>query len=206
LQEREIDVIAERESILALLDASHGIMDWKMRGMILMGVGSGMRLGEMRGLRWKNIKHPGTAPELRTIRIVESWPVNGNEGELPKTGRSRSVLYPRLLGDWFHKNRHRGTMEELVYGKTDSADLLQMLTRRCYRAGFSVAANFQSLRHTFASQLLTYGYPLEWVADQLGNTPEVARRHYAKHIDPWRRPTTVPEGMNPTDIIFTGGE
>jgi integrase len=96
-------------------------------------------------------------------------------------------------------------MEELVFGRTDSRDLLKMLTRRCYHAGFPHSATFQALRHTFASHLLTYGYPLEWISDQLGNSPDTCRKHYAKYLDPWRRPVKVRAGCNPTDLILGDG-
>jgi integrase len=206
---REIDAIANRDSILALVKEcqrdNHCDSGWKIEGIVLLAVGSGLRLGEIRGLRWASIKHPTTPSEFRTIAVVESWPTNGREGELTKTGKPRAVLYPTIFGEWYERNRHRGMMQDLVFSKTRGEDLLRALGRRCVRAGFSHPATFQVLRHTFASHMLTLGYPLEWVSDQLGNSPEVARRHYAKYLDPWRRPEPVPAGMNPTDLIFCGG-
>lgn len=39
-----------------------------------------------------------------------------------------------------------------------------------------------TMRHTFASRLLTAGAPIELVARQLGNTPSACKKHYARII------------------------
>lgn len=38
-------------------------------------------------------------------------------------------------------------------------------------------------RHTYISQMLTAGMPVEWISKQTGTSPEMIRRRYGKWID-----------------------
>lgn len=198
---KEIAVIPDRASVKALLDAIPK-REWQVHGAVLLGVGSGLRLGEIRGLRWGHIAIPSNPPEDRILSISESWPLFGGPGEPTKTGRARRVLYPAEFARWWARNRQRGTAEDLVLDATGYETIKNGLFRASARAGLATRATFQVLRHTFASHLLTAGYPLEFVSEQLGNTPEVARKHYAAFLKPWERPRAVPPDCNPTDLLF----
>lgn len=197
----EIDTLG-KEAIHALLS------DSERRGLnvfpaLLLAIGSGLRLGEIRGLRWKHVSDCHLPAGLRLLHIKESWPVAGDVGEIPKTGASRYVLYAELFRSWARE--HRDLDEALVMGKTDPRNMLTSLSKLAIDVGIVGNVNWLTLRHTFASQLLTNGFPIDWIAAQMGNTPSVCAKHYARFIDPWRRPVAVPDGMCPMDTIFDPG-
>ena len=59
------------------------------------------------------------------------------------------------------------------------------------------------LRDTFASQLVTAGIPVKYVATQLGDTVMTTDRHYGRWVAPegYRNPVQVADGELPCDLL-----
>ncbi len=116
---------------------------------------AGLRMGELRGLRWRDVDFPRSA-----IRVRASYA----EGELsvPKSGKVRSVpmvdeVAQRLarLGEreWFVGD------DDLVFGEVDGNWLNDDRLRRRYEAALKAAGlrrlRFHDLRHVFGSLAIT---------------------------------------------------
>lgn len=62
--------------------------DFRWHAMIVLGLNTGMRVGEMRGLQWK---HYTCENGLWELNIVQSVPMQGNKVQTTKTGAFRKV-------------------------------------------------------------------------------------------------------------------
>ena len=157
-----------------LLKAADG--EW--RTMILVGLRTGLRFGELIGLRWQDV-------DLVAGRImVRQNIVRGIVGT-PKSGHAREIP----LGDDVQKalksQRHlRGPLvfcdiggEEFTTGEPRYA-----LERICKLAGLR-QIGWHVLRHTFASHLAMRGAPLKAIQDLLGHATIQMTMRYA-HLAP----------------------
>ena len=139
---------------------------------------TGMRLGEVLGLRWDDLDF-----EAGTILVQRSMAENG-QSATPKSGHSRRVdLSPQLaktlrrlsMGRAERMKRHRWTrVPPWVFCSRSGEPLgpqhVRHLFGRVVKAA-SLPEHFtpHCLRHTFASLLLQQGESPQWVQEQLGN-------------------------------------
>lgn len=65
--------------------------------------------------------------------------------------------------------------------------LPQAFSRKWKHAGRGTPASLHGLRHSLGSLLLGSGHPVTEVAAQLGHTPEVLQRVYARDLDEGKR-------------------
>jgi integrase len=72
----------------------------------------------------------------------------------------------------------------------------QAFSREWRHAGLNPAASLHSLRHSLGSLLLGSGHPVTEVAAQLGHTPEVLQRVYARDLDEGKRIGRVSATVN----------
>ncbi len=146
--------------------------------MILVALRTGLRQGELLGLRWEDV-------DLVAGRItVRRNIVRGRVGP-PKSGKPREVpLSPETLGSL---KSHRHLRGELVFCDLGGRPLTKgeckhPLWSTCKRAGLR-RIGWHVLRHTFASHLVMRGAPLKAVQELLGHATITMTMRYA-HLAP----------------------
>lgn len=168
----------------------------EQRAAFAIAIFAGLRLGELAGLRWEDVRL-GDYPH---VLVRRSW-----GGALKTRSSNRTVdLIPRahdeLSAWWEHRGRPttglvwpspRGRVYARGY---DWGWESKPTARVCYlgwrrRAGITRHVRFHDLRHTCASHLVmgTWGHawPLEWVQRLLGHTSVTVTERYG-HLDPRR--------------------
>lgn len=152
-----------------LVDAAKGDGMWG--AMIFTALRTGLRMGELRALRWQDV-------DLVARKLVVRRSVAKNDIGTPKSGRSREVdLSPELV---CALKVHRHLRSELAFCHETGRMLTENeckhpLWRACKRAGLR-EIGWHTLRHTFASQLVMRGAPAQGRA----GTPR-SRRHPHDH-------------------------
>jgi len=146
--------------------------------MILVAMRTGMRMGELLGLRWVDV-------DLSAGRIyVRQSYVKGHCG-LPKSGKPREIP----LGDDVIEalGAHRHERGPLVFcdaaGNVLTAGLLGWPLKRAVKRAGLRAIGWHVLRHTFASHLAMRGVPLKVIQELLGHASIVTTMIYA-HLAP----------------------
>lgn len=157
-----------------LLDAAPG--EW--RTMILVALRTGMRHGELIGLRWEDV-------DLVAGRVVvRQNVVNGKVGT-PKSGKPREIPLGIEVRTALKEHRHlRGP---LVFCHMSGAllgvvDTRLPLWRACKKAGLR-QIGWHALRHTFASHLVMRGASIKAVQELLGHSSIQMTMRYA-HLAP----------------------
>jgi len=159
-----------------LLAATASEPEW--RCMILVALRTGMRQGELLGLRWEDV-------DLVAGRImVRQNRVRGLVGS-PKSGKPREIP----LGDEVLATlkEHRHLRGELVFCDLGGRPLTKgeskwPLWRACKKAGLR-RIGWHVLRHTFASHLAMRGAPLKAIQELLGHSTIAMTMRYA-HLAP----------------------
>lgn len=147
-------------------------------GMIMTGLHTGMRIGELRALRWKDINFKTS--KIRVSRSdymgIEGEPKNGLSRTVPMNASVRSALKGILhLGEYVFSRAPKGT-KYTYWGCKDA------LERLCEEANLN-GVGWHTLRHTFASHLVMAGTPLSVVQALLGHLDLKMTQRYA-HLTP----------------------
>jgi integrase len=164
------------EQIPSLLQAVDGS---QLELPVLIAVGTGMRLGEVLGLRWQDVDlEDATARVRQTLQITMQF-------DTPKSHRStRSLTLPGFL---VHDLRsHRKTQNErrlllgeswrdldLVCERGDGLPLRPDTISKQFRTATKAAGlniTFHGLRHTHASLMLSAGADLKVTSARLGHS------------------------------------
>jgi integrase len=157
-----------------LLKAAHG--EW--RTMILTALRTGMRHGELIGLRWEDV-------DLVAGRIVvRQNVVNGKIGT-PKSGKPREIPLGIEVRTALKEHRHlRGPLVfcSMSGGLLGVVDTRLPLWRACKKAGLR-QIGWHALRHTFASHLVMRGASIKAVQELLGHSSIQMTMRYA-HLAP----------------------
>jgi len=158
------------EEAARLLEGSSGM--W--RTMILVGLRTGLRHGELMALRWQDV-------DLVAGRLMVRQAVCRKKIDTPKNGRSREVP----LSDETIRalKTHRHLRGEYVFcleaGQHFTHDACKWpLWASCRRAGLR-PIGWHTLRHTFASHLVMRGAPLKAVQELLGHSDITMTMRYA---------------------------
>lgn len=151
--------------------------DW--RPMILLGLRTGLRQGELLELRWNDVDlFKGLLRVRRSIWKGQITTPKGGKGrDVPLSNEACTML--RAL-----PSRFSG---QLVFPGNDGAHLTKSqcrhpLWRACKRAGLR-RIGWHVLRHTFASHLAMRGAPLKAVQELLGHSTIEMTMRYA-HLSP----------------------
>lgn len=148
------------------------------RTMILVGLRTGMRQGELLGLRWEDVDFVAGRITVRQayVRNRLGPPKSGKAREIPLSGEAFAALKAQ---------RHlRG---ELVFSDLGGRVLTKgeckhPLWSTCKRAGLR-RIGWHVLRHTFASHLAMRGAPLKAIQELLGHATMTMTMRYA-HLAP----------------------
>lgn len=171
---QRLDFLSPVES-RKLVQASANEPVW--RDMLLMALRTGMRLGELCGLQWRDVDFQ------RKILTVQRSLVRGVLGT-PKNNRIRHIPLTEDLCRSIYERRNKHTFvfhqpngDPLSDGMGENA-----MRRACKKAGIRYIG-WHTLRHTFASQLVSEGIPLNAVQELLGHSSIVMTMRYA-HLAP----------------------
>ena len=164
------------DEIPALLKAVEGS---QLQLPTLIALGTGMRLGEVLGLRWQDVDlETATASVRQTLQITMQF-------DTPKSHRStRSLTLPGFLRDALraHKkvlNERRLLLGEswhdldLICERGDGQPLRPDTISKQFRVAMKAAGldiTFHGLRHTHASLMLAAGADLKVTSSRLGHS------------------------------------
>jgi integrase len=185
-------------------------------GTLLLVFFTGMRTGEVHGLKWRWVDF-----ERRLILVRESI-VLGEEDDLKTEGSMRDIQMNQMVYDALAALRRAAT-EDSVYvfgnraGKPiDNKNFITRIWNPLLRhLGLALRRPYQ-MRHTAATLWLAAGESPEWIARQLGHTStEMLFRVYSRYVPNLTRqdgsaferllrqhlelPARVPSGVSPSD-------
>lgn len=157
------------------------------RGLLLFALRTGLRLGELRALRWQDLNLAGRKLVVRRA----AW--NSTIGS-PKGGRPREVPLSEELLEMLRALDRSASQSALVFGHPSGRmynrnEMKWPLWRACKTAGVR-RIGWHVLRHTFASQLVMRGVPLKAVQELLGHRDIRTTMRYA-HLSPKSRRDAV---------------
>lgn len=142
---------------------------------------TGLRSGEVIGLRWLNVTD-------RQIRVEENVRLGRRKGPKTEQGRRSLALLEPALEILQSMQLNPPQPESPVWCRTGGKDwheakaLARAFRRACTTAGVRYRYPYQ-LRHTFASWALSAGEPPIWVAHYMGHTDVMMIfKHYGKWI------------------------
>lgn len=170
----EFDFLGFDEAAALILGADEGC--W--RAMVLTGLRTGMRLGELIGL-----DRPGVDFDAGVIRVHQSY-VRGVLGS-PKNHKGREIpMSPALrkeLRSWMNTHRFKPVFTETGH-RLEKGQCKWPLWRACKAAELR-RIGWHVLRHTFASHLVMRGVPLNTVRELMGHSTIAMTERYA-HLAP----------------------
>ena len=180
---------AHRFDFLTFEEADYLIAtaDGELRTMILIALRTGLRLGELRGLRWEDVDLP--AGRIRVAQSIVYVKRKGEPGRdvvtTPKSHKAREVPLSDEARAALHAHRHsRGP---LVFCDADGAPVafqpVQRALRKVLRQARLRTMGWHALRHTFASHLTMRGVPLKATQELLGHASITVTMRYA-HLMP----------------------
>lgn len=181
LQDFDFLDFGEAERLIAA--AAH---DSEWSAAIVLAIKTGMRLGELRALRWESIDFAKSQ-----VTVCRSLWKSKHEGT-PKNGKNRTIDLTASAVAALKAHRHlRGARVFLrLDGKDYSeADWYAALRRAYKRAGLR-EIGWHCLRHTLASHLVMRGETLKVVSEILGHATITMTNRYA-HLAPGATRTAV---------------
>ena len=145
--------------------------------MIFFAMRTGLRIGELRELRWEDIN-------LDAGRVLVRRSIVYGVIGTPKSGKERIVPLSQETLERLHAHRHDN---DLVFCQSNGSHLA---SDACYRALQSACRTvglrrfgWHVLRHTFASHLAMRGVPLKVIQELLGHATIQMTMRYA-HLSP----------------------
>lgn len=170
----------EAEAMLRTLSASEVLAStsfaW-LRDWVVFGLGTGLRPGEQRDLRWSDVRL-----SERTVR-VRGTKTKGSARVVPVAGEALAVLKRRNLARQDEGNGRvftgaRGGPVEMRY-------LSKRLQSLAESADVPKNVTAYSLRHSYGTRMAGAGVPLLDLARIMGTSVAMIERHYG-HYDPAR--------------------
>jgi integrase len=146
-------------------------------GMILVALKTGLRLGELRGLKWEDIDwQNGTLTVKRAVYRFHIVP--------PKSNRERTIPLIKEVWDLLYKKKHKnGYVFTIRDGEPmRNTNCRYKLYKVCDLAGLR-RIGWHVLRHTFASHLVQAGASVKAIQELLGHTDIRTTMRYA-HMSP----------------------
>jgi integrase len=142
----------------------------------LTALRTGLRQGELIGLRWDDIDWSG---RFLTVRRT----IYRKEAKIPKSGKTRRVDMSDQLMSILRDHKRAATAAALKAGKSLPAYVFTTRNQtpfepswirdvfgKCLKASGLRAVPFHALRHSFASALIGNGAPLAYVMAQMGHS------------------------------------
>jgi len=145
---------------------------------------TGLRLGELIALRWRDVDWTASAIRVRSSYVL-------GEFGTPKSKRSlRSVpMADEVAGELERYSKANGELREeaLVFadprhgGPLDKAAVLRRLRKSLRAAGLDEAHRFHDLRHTFGTAMAAAGVPMRTLQEWMGHRDIETTQRYADY-------------------------
>lgn len=169
-RDRVIDS-TEYDRLLAAVDQKQGA---HMRPIIILAFETGMRLGEVVGLRWADVDH-----DRHMVRLSRTK--NGEPRNVPLSESAE-----RALADWSRRKDWSRRESTHVFPSTVSdrptSNVSAAFARLVKRAKV-VGVRFHDLRHTFCTRMVERGTDLITLADITGHKTLAMLRRYSHPSD-----------------------
>lgn len=184
-----------REELRAFLD---GVRGDRLFAAWLLAATTGMRRGELLGLRWSDVDLEAGTVSVRQIRTVARYSVltvapktdKGTrtialDGETAAGLRAHRVAQMEerlLLGPGYRND------EDLVFTRPDGTPihperLSSMFRQLCRRSGLP-AVRLHDVRHSYVTALLAAGVPLKVVSQRVGHASPMVTMTIYQHVLP----------------------
>lgn len=154
------------------------------RAMYLTAAQTGLRLGELRGLRWRDVDWTASRIRVRQNFVLGQF-------DSPKSRRStRSVpLVDSLAGELERLYQGSGFQDDddLVFAHPSTGAPIHKATiyarykKALAAAGVDEAHRFHDLRHTFGTSMAAAGVPLRTIQEWLGHKDITTTQRYADY-------------------------
>lgn len=154
---------ATQEEIEALLDATD---DQRYRVAILLASEAGLRVGELRALRWQDVSDIG-----QTLLVCRSLDASGNLTS-PKSWKSRTIPMSERLAEELAKLEQEGetVLTQLKNDRHLSYWAVRDKVHDIYdAAGVTPKQIWHSLRHAYCSKLAAAGVPINVIKELAGH-------------------------------------
>jgi integrase len=172
-----------------------------LRVVILTAAMTGLRQGELLGLRWRDVDWA-----VQRIRVRNTF-VRGEhsgEGKSELSTRRSVPMTDRLAGEldsWSQRTAYHGD-DDLVFAHPQTGNPLDRskVTKRfkqaCRDGGVRVI-RFHDLRHTFATRLAASGQPMRTIQEFLGHADSKTTQIYAHYAPSEREVEMVNKAFAP---------
>jgi integrase len=171
---------ARRGDMLKLVEAINGSI-WRVP--ILLILATGMRRGEVCGLKWEDYDPDNATMMIR--RAVSQ--MDGTFIKSTKSGKARVVALPKSLVAILKDHRESQVGTEWICANPNGTHMRPNSLARAYRRmaePLGITATLHGLRHTQATELLMMGVPVKVVSERLGHsTAKITMDVYA-HVLP----------------------
>lgn len=164
----------------------------------LLAATTGMRRGELLGLRWNNVDLDAGRIDVRQIRTVARYQVLATTPKTDK-GTRRISLDPATVAAL---RTHRAAQEEerlalgpayqdggdLVFTREDGSAIhperfSRMFAQHCRRSGLP-QVRLHDVRHSYVTALLRAGVPLKVVSQRVGHASPMVTMTIYQHVLP----------------------
>jgi integrase len=194
LQARKRDEIKawDVDELVTFLDA---IAPHRLSPAFFLAAHTGMRRGEVLGLRWRDLDLDANRVAVRQALVSVAYEVSISD---VKTGTSRRTIdidadVVQVLRDWFkarteERDGSKPAADDLVFTKDDGSWLhpdtfSQLFDRTVARAKVPVIS-LHDLRHTHATLLLKAGVHVKVVSERLGHANVAFTMNVYQHVLP----------------------
>lgn len=181
------------EQLREFLEATHGA---RLHGIWILASMTGMRRGELLGLRWSDVDFDGCSLSITRTLVSVAYKTHVST---PKTGKPRVIDLDRGAIDVLREECGRRAEDReawgaghddqgLVFAREDGSPihpdaLTKAFDKEVERSGLP-RIRLHDLRHTHASIALQAGVPVKVISERLGHeSPAFTLRQYA-HVMP----------------------
>ena len=182
----------------------------RLEALLVLALTTGMRQGELRALRWKDVHLDRKQPALSVVGSLQGasrsslsigTPKSGKARWVPLGGRAREALREhrqrqeierrQLSAEWHDSGLVFTTLAVGRFGEYVSISEMRGALHRALATAGLPRIRFHDLRHTAATMLIAGGVPIPTVAAILGQAdPSTTARLYA-HVTPTMQQSAV---------------
>lgn len=172
VDETDMRFLSEPE-LLAMLEVTRDEPTWF--AAVLLGVDAGLRLGELRALRWTDLNEVTNKLVIARSRwrAIEGTPKSRKPRSVPMTKRLRAALHAirstKLRGPYVLSNLDGGP-----FGAEWMGDTMERLTRKAKITD----CGWHTLRHTFCTRLAMAGVPPKTIQELAGHASITTTMRY----------------------------